>query len=401
MVSFETTSRSGGEKHHARSWILLVLVFALVQLSLSSGARAQQFDIAIERFGSFFHFKETPNVLFLLDQIEPSDSFELRRAIRQNKIDLIVTSSPGGGVFEALQISGIVFDNKISTYVPKDGKCESACSFIFFAGQNRIISGNLGVHQFFTPDAPSAENVSAADSMFFSQFTTSEIIGFLNQYGTPPFVYERMFSTSGMYYFDEEALTKIARGVDSPTTAALIASAEEQLEVLRRNIAALDDEPNESEATSDGAEGEAEAPTPTDPVPGNGGLELAAREQADFDWAKVVLGQGDFRAAAYLFATFIQSYPGSPLTQEAHYLRGDAFAELGETSNAARAYLEAFSGSPDGPFAADSLLKIGEGLGALGQQPEACVTLSEVGARFPGSMAATQARFAAQSLKCD
>ena len=28
---------------------------------------------------------------------------------------------------------------------------------------------------------------------------------------------------------------------------------------------------------------------------------------------------------------------------------------------------------------------------ALGQQPEACVTLSEVGARFPGSMAATQA----------
>ncbi len=51
-------------------------------------------------------------------------------------------------------------------------------------------------------------------------------------------------------------------------------------------------------------------------------------------------------------------------------------------------------------MAADALLKLGEGLGALGQVPEACVTLAEVGTRFPGSMAATQATVAMQGFGC-
>lgn len=145
------------------------------------------------------------------------------------------------------------------------------------------------------------------------------------------------------------------------------------------------------------------APVASDPVatdPGSGGAELAVGEQADFDRAKEVLGTGDFRGAETLFATFAQSYPGSPLSQEAQYLRGDALTSLGETSNAARAYLDAFSAAPEGPFAPDALRKLGEGLAALGQVPEACVTLAEVGVRFPGSMAATQADVARQGLGC-
>ncbi|MFN4202513.1 MAG: tol-pal system protein YbgF [Tabrizicola sp.] len=133
---------------------------------------------------------------------------------------------------------------------------------------------------------------------------------------------------------------------------------------------------------------------------GTGGAELAVAEQADFDRAKEVLGQGDFQGAAALFATYAQSYPGGPLIPEAHYLRGEALSKLGDTGNAARAYLDAFSAAPEGPFAPDALLKLGEGLGALGQVPEACVTLAEVGARFPGSMAATQSTVAMQGYGC-
>ena len=142
---------------------------------------------------------------------------------------------------------------------------------------------------------------------------------------------------------------------------------------------------------------------PSAPVAGAvvpGGAELAIGEQADFDRARAVLGQGDFRTAADLFATFTQSYPGSPLSQEAEYNKGEALVQLGETSNAARAYLEAFSVNPDGPFAAESLLKLGEALGVLGQTPEACVTLAEVGTRYPGSIAATQAQVAMQGYQC-
>lgn len=131
-----------------------------------------------------------------------------------------------------------------------------------------------------------------------------------------------------------------------------------------------------------------------------GGAELAVAEQQDFDRAKEVLGSGDFRGAAELFATYAQSYPGGPLVPEAHFLRGQALTKQGDTANAARAYLDAFSAKPDGPLAPDALLKLGEGLGALGQVPEACVTLAEVGTRFPGSMAATQATVAMQGFGC-
>ena len=149
-----------------------------------------------------------------------------------------------------------------------------------------------------------------------------------------------------------------------------------------------------------GGEGVTPAIGLTDPAPATGSGELAVSEQADFDRAKGVLASGDFRTAADLFATFATSYPGGPLSQEAQFQRGEALAQLGETSNAARAYLEAFSGKPDGARAGESLLKLGQSLGTLGQTPEACVTLTEVGVRFPGSIEATNAQIAMQGLGC-
>ncbi|THD85855.1 tol-pal system protein YbgF [Aliigemmobacter aestuarii] len=139
-------------------------------------------------------------------------------------------------------------------------------------------------------------------------------------------------------------------------------------------------------------------PAPTTPPAGT--PELAMGEQADFDRAKGVLGQGDFRTAADLFAAFATAYPGGPLSQEAQFLRGEALENLGDTANSARAYLEAFSGQPDGPRAAEALFRLGRQLGALGQGPEACVTLTEVGARFPGSQAAADAAAAMAGLGC-
>ncbi|MGL6211549.1 MAG: tol-pal system protein YbgF, partial [Paracoccaceae bacterium] len=146
--------------------------------------------------------------------------------------------------------------------------------------------------------------------------------------------------------------------------------------------------------------GDAPAVVVQEPVAPTTGPELAVGEQADFDRAKEVLASGDFRGAADLFATYAQSYPGGPLMQEAQFLRGEALMQLGETSNAARAYLEAFSGKPDGPRAGESLLKLGQALGDLGQQPEACVTLAEVGTRYPGTMDATNAQVSMQGLGC-
>ncbi len=169
------------------------------------------------------------------------------------------------------------------------------------------------------------------------------------------------------------------------------------------DIATLGETPVLGGDVADIAPAPADVATTTDPAatdPAAGGAELAMGEQRDFDRAKEVLASGDFRTAADLFATFAQSYPGGPLSQEASYLRGEALIQLGETAEAARAYLEAFSGKPEGPFAADSLLKLGQSLGVLGQTPEACVTLAEVGTRFPGTIQQTNAEVSMQGLAC-
>lgn len=139
---------------------------------------------------------------------------------------------------------------------------------------------------------------------------------------------------------------------------------------------------------------------PADPAaPGTG--QLAVAEQADFDAAMGAFEEGRTDEAANLFAAFVETYPGGPLTGEAHFLRGEALWEIGQVAEAARAYLASYSGSPDGPRAPDALLKLGVALGELGQVTEACVMLGEVANRFPAAEAVAEAAQARANLGCN
>ena len=73
---------------------------------------------------------------------------------------------------------------------------------------------------------------------------------------------------------------------------------------------------------------------------------------------------------------------------------------INKVPDAARAYLESFTGNPTGPLAPEALLSLGTALGGLDQKNEACVTLSEVGVRFPTSPTVAQAQQQMQALGC-
>lgn len=137
------------------------------------------------------------------------------------------------------------------------------------------------------------------------------------------------------------------------------------------------------------------------PATPQAGAPLQAGEQAELDRAKEVLGQGDFRKAADLLAAFAQARPQSALISEARWLQGRALAGAGETKAAADAWLDGFSGNPSGPHAADSLLSLGRALAELGSHDAACLSLAEVGTRFPGSGQAKDAEAARASLTCE
>lgn len=136
------------------------------------------------------------------------------------------------------------------------------------------------------------------------------------------------------------------------------------------------------------------------PVIPEGGTQLAVGEEEDFKKAQTALSEGDYQRAAELFESFSMTYPGGPLAAGADLGRGEALEGLGDTREAARAYLSSFSVAPTGPVAAQSLFRLGRSLGGLGQTQEACITLGEVGVRFPADPAAEEARSEMQSLGC-
>ncbi|MFC2966489.1 tol-pal system protein YbgF [Acidimangrovimonas pyrenivorans] len=140
----------------------------------------------------------------------------------------------------------------------------------------------------------------------------------------------------------------------------------------------------------------------TAPAPGQPqeAPDLAVGEKPDFEKAKAALDAGKYQDAADQFASFTETYTAGPLTGQAHYYRGWALEQMGQTADAARAYLDSFSGSPDGVRAPDALTRLGINLGKLGQVQEACVTLGQVSVRYPDSSAVADADKARQNLGC-
>jgi tol-pal system protein YbgF len=132
--------------------------------------------------------------------------------------------------------------------------------------------------------------------------------------------------------------------------------------------------------------------------PGTGTLAVA--EQSDFDAAVAAASAGDNARAAELFAKFLQDYPGGPLATEAQYRRGEALAAAQDWRGAARSFLDAFSGAPQDPRAPHALYQLAVSLGNLGQVTEACLTLTEVDNRYPGSEVAGQVAAQRQALAC-
>jgi tol-pal system protein YbgF len=146
------------------------------------------------------------------------------------------------------------------------------------------------------------------------------------------------------------------------------------------------------------------APAAIAPTTGGGldasGVELAAAEREDFERAKATYDAGNYEAAAEQFQRFTETYQGGPLTGLAHLMRGESLQNLGLTSSAARAYLESYSGTPNGPTSPQALLKLGIALNGLGQSSEACITLGEVTLRFPATDASIEAQAARADMGC-
>ena len=102
--------------------------------------------------------------------------------------------------------------------------CYSACAYMFFGGKIRQADGVLAVHQsgYYGTDADKSKR-KVSEVQQNTQFTVSEIIGFLNEFETPPWVYQKMFRSLDFYVFDESEKKRLALRTDEINAQTLYA----------------------------------------------------------------------------------------------------------------------------------------------------------------------------------
>lgn len=170
---------------------------------------------AVHSFGPFTVDDAHSDTISLNGEIDVGAALNFRRAAEAApNAKLVVLNSPGGVVQIALLIADDVHERKLATYIPEKAGCYSACAFIFLAGVERQVDGELGVHQI---SSGSADLVSA-------QLSISDIIELLNRFNTPVEVLTVMFKTppNEMHVFTPDEVTRygLDRKQGAPTTVA-------------------------------------------------------------------------------------------------------------------------------------------------------------------------------------
>ena len=131
----------------------IVLIFLLFFSSISFG------KVTLEKLNEFDKFHRQYALLYLSESIEVEDAKVFQEAIDKINTEglhvkydsVVINDSNGGNVVAAKKISRIIRKNKLSTWVPKDKYCSSACLYVFIGGICRMGQGKIGVHRGFSP----------------------------------------------------------------------------------------------------------------------------------------------------------------------------------------------------------------------------------------------------------
>ena len=191
------------------AWIcrLLCVLMCVSTFAVSAADDKSVLRGEVKYDGNFYFYPSTPNTLYLVGDIGDFDTFEqysrasveFRRAIRNHRVKRLVLASGGGAVDIGLNYASIIKDKGFAVYVPESVGCFSACSFMFFGGEQKTASGPVGVHQFYTSSDRMEKTQVAQQS---TQYGVADIIAILNSFQVPPRIYEHMFSRVGNDFYN-------------------------------------------------------------------------------------------------------------------------------------------------------------------------------------------------------
>jgi len=173
------------------------LLSALALFSLPAAGLAQN----TADFAPFVFVDDVPNVIVLNGEIDFRTPLAFRRALAAHPgTHTIALNSVGGSVQAGLLVAEEVYERGLNTLIIEDFQCLSACSFIFFAGRERLAEGKLGVHQ-----------ISGGGDIEDAQLNLSDILETLAKYGVSQDVITRMLRTrpDEMYVFSNQEIASL------------------------------------------------------------------------------------------------------------------------------------------------------------------------------------------------
>ena len=129
--------------------------------------------------------------------------------LEDKKPKLILLNSIGGNVSGAVRFARYVRQNQMNTWIAKNQTCASACALVFLAGIQRFSEGKLVVHQYLPPAEQANEKIARDKAWISVQRIIGETITLLNSFGTPRFVFERIFNSPNLYEFTEAEMAEI------------------------------------------------------------------------------------------------------------------------------------------------------------------------------------------------
>lgn len=167
-----------------------------------------------------------------------------------------------------------------------------------------------------------------------------------------------------------------------------IRQVEQRVELLGKDV---DLRLRDVESSGGGSGGSVAAPAPAPSVSGS------PREL--YDEALARLRQADYLAAEERLQALVQNYPDDALAPNAYYWLGETYYVRGDFEQAARVFAEAYQAAPQGPKAADDLLKLAMSLAHMGRTQDACTTLKTLRDSYATANPAVHARGRQESTR--
>jgi hypothetical protein len=167
----------------------------------------------------FEWFPSKANLLFFVGSIYEGQEEVLKEFLEKHpEIDTIVLHSGGGLVSEAAMMSRIIFEREMTTYVPRDATCASACGYMWLAGKVRVLDGTLGAHRISVDHEVGAEMMTTADAYEHMQKMVASLMIWMYEYEVPVLYYAWMFHTPSeeMHDFSDAEEAELVRGQDGP-----------------------------------------------------------------------------------------------------------------------------------------------------------------------------------------